>query len=137
MKKGILTLTLIILAGLLFLGVGALIAADIPEEINISSEGYKTDKKGPVKFNHNKHAVEYKASCNECHHVYEDGKNIWTATDPVQKCVECHSPLKSEGKVKKLQTSYHKNCKDCHKAATKEGKNAPYKKCNDCHEKKS
>ena len=137
MKKGIFTLALIILTGLLFLGVGALIAADLPEEIAISSEGYKADKKGPVNLSHKKHAVEYKASCNECHHVYKDGKNVWTATDPVQKCGECHNPLKSEGKVKKLQTAYHKNCKDCHKAAAKEGKDAPYKKCNDCHEKKS
>ena len=60
MKKGIFTLALIILTGLLFLGIGALIAADLPEEIAISSEGYKADKKGPVNLSHKKHAVEYR-----------------------------------------------------------------------------
>ena len=139
MKKGLLTLVMISLTGLLFLAVGALTAADVPEDISIENEGYKKDKKGPVKLSHKKHNVEYKVACTDCHHVYEGKKNTWKEGNPVQKCSGCHNPLKKEGKVMKLQNANHKNCKDCHKALLKEGKSdtAPFKKCNDCHQKKS
>ena len=137
MKKGTLTWVLIALTGLFFLTVGVLTAADVPDEIKIENEGYKKNKKGPVPLSHKKHSEEYKIKCTECHHDYQDGKNVWKDSDPVKKCSECHNPLKKEGKVKKLQNAYHRNCKDCHKVAVKEGKKAPFKKCNDCHEKKS
>jgi hypothetical protein len=142
MKKGIWSLGVVVLVGLLFLTVGALTAsekkpADVPDEIMISNEGYKTDKKGPVKLTHKKHAAEYGAQCTDCHHVYKDGKNVLKKGDPIQKCGECHSPLKKEGKVLKLNLAYHKNCKGCHKKAFEEGKKeAPFKKCSGCHEKK-
>lgn len=136
MKKGIWSLGVVVLAGLIFMGVGVLTAADVPDEITISNEGYKTDKKGPVKFFHKKHHVEYKVACTECHHIYKDGKNVLKEGDPIKKCSECHSPLKKEGNVLKLNLAYHKNCKNCHKKAAEEGKNAPFKKCNDCHQKK-
>ena len=133
MKKGRLPLGLIVLAGLVFLAVGALTAADVPDEILIENEGYKRDMKGPVKLSHNKHATEYGVACTDCHHVYEGGKNVWQEGQPVKKCMECHDPQQTEGDVKKLMTAFHNNCKDCHKQH--EDKNAPYKKCNDCHEK--
>jgi hypothetical protein len=60
---------------------------------------------------------------------------MWKEGSPVKKCVECHDPLKNEGKVKKLMLAFHKNCKDCHKkAADEEGKEAPHKKCEGCHQ---
>ena len=137
MNKGILTKIILALTCLLFMVAGTLIAADLPDDIMIDGDTYKKDKRGPVKLSHKKHSVDYKAACDDCHHEYKDGKNVWTATDPVKKCTECHDPAKSEGKVKKLQTAFHNNCKGCHKEANKEGKEAPAKKCNDCHEKKS
>ena len=137
MHKKFMTLVLVFLAGMLFLAVGALTAADMPDEINISNEGYKKDIKGPVKFHHKKHVEDYKVACTDCHHDYQNGKNVWKEGDPVKKCSECHNPLKKQGDVDKLQNAFHKNCKDCHKEAEKAGKkNAPFKKCNDCHEKK-
>lgn len=136
MKKGLLMLVLVVLTGLVFVAVGALTAADVPEEIMIENQGYKADKKGPVKFSHKKHSTEHKVACTECHHSYQDGKNVWKEGDPVKKCADCHNPLKKEGKVKKLQNAYHKSCKTCHKKVTKEGQKAPFKKCNDCHQKK-
>ncbi len=135
-KKWIWLLPIIALMGLLFIASGTLTAADIPDEILIENKGYKKDKKTPVKLSHKKHSVDYKTECDECHHDYQDGKNVWTATDPVKKCVECHDPQKSKDKVKKLQTALHKNCKDCHKKVNEEGKKAPRKKCSDCHVKK-
>ncbi len=137
MKRGIVSLILVALACLLFITVGALTATDVPDDVAIENEGYKKDKKGPVKLSHKKHNADYKVACTECHHDYQDGKNVWKETDPVQKCSSCHSPLKKVGKTKKLQIAYHKNCKDCHKAVAKEGKKAPFKKCKECHQKKS
>ena len=140
MNKKLLTLVTVVFTGLLFLTVGALIAADVPvpDEVTIENKGYKKDKKGPVKLTHKKHSEEYKVACADCHHDYKDGKNVWKDTDPVKKCSECHNPLKKEGKVKKLQNAYHRNCKNCHKAYIKDhpDSKAPYKKCTKCHQKK-
>ena len=136
MTKRTVNLILVALTGIVFLTVGALTAADVPDEILIQNEGYKKDKKGPVKLSHKKHSVDYKIACNECHHEYKDGKNVWKEGQPVKKCSACHDPKKKQGKTKKLQNAYHKNCKTCHKAAAKEGKKAPFKKCNNCHGKK-
>jgi len=137
MNKKFLTLALVALTGLIFLSVGALTAADVPDYVLIENQGYKKDKKRPVKLSHKKHTSDYKLACTECHHDYEKKKNVWKEGDPVKKCAECHNPLKKEKKVMKLQTAYHKSCKTCHKAVNKEGKKAPFKKCNDCHQKKS
>ena len=109
---------------------------EIPDEIVIENTGYKTDRKGPVVFSHGDHSDSFE--CQQCHHIYKDGKNIWNEGDPVKKCVECPSPLKSEGNVKKLSIAYHKNCKGCHRKIAKEegSTSAPYKQCSDCHQKK-
>ena len=137
MRKKIFLLGGVILSIALFTGVGILIAVDQPDEINIKADAFPKHKKGPVKFTHQKHNVEYKIACADCHHVYEEGKNVWTEGQPVQKCSACHDPLKSEGKVKKLMLAYHRNCQGCHKALEKaEKKTGPTRKCNDCHEKK-
>jgi predicted CXXCH cytochrome family protein len=121
----------------LFLGVGVLIAADIPDKIQIESKAFETHKKGPVEFSHKKHAEDYKIACTECHHVYKDGKNVYKEGDPVQKCSACHDPDKSEGKKVKLMLAFHKNCQGCHKDLKKAGKPAgPTTKCNECHAKK-
>ena len=135
MKKGLLTFIVLAMTVLLFAAVGVLTAADVPEEIIIEGDSYKKDIKGPVKLSHQKHFAEYGAACDECHHEYQDGKNVWTASDPVKKCSECHDYEEHKGEVKKRQTAFHNNCKDCHKDAKKLGKEAPTTKCNDCHEK--
>ena len=138
MNKKLLTLLTIVLSGFLFLSVGILVAADVPDQLVLENEGYAKDKKVPVKFNHKKHSADYKVACTDCHHVYKDGKNVWKEGDPVQKCSKCHDPKTKQGKVMKLQNAYHRNCKNCHKALQKEGKpTGPFRKCNDCHEKKS
>ena len=141
MNKRLLTLVIVVFTGLLFLTVGALIAADVtdPDEVKIENKGYQKDKKGPIKFSHKKHHEDYKVACTECHHDYKDGKNVWKDSDKAEKCSKCHNPLKKEGKVKKLQNAYHRNCKNCHKAYIKDhpDSKAPYKKCTKCHQKKS
>jgi hypothetical protein len=137
MRKRILFLGAVIISMALFAGTGILIATDAPDEISIYADAIKTHKKGPVNLTHKKHHVDYKIACTECHHVYQEGKNIYKEGDPVQKCQECHDAEKSEGNVKKLMLAYHKNCQGCHKELEKAGKKSgPTKKCNDCHAKK-
>ena len=136
MRKSILVTLGVIVSIAMFGGVGALIAADCPDEISIHSKAFETHKKGPVNLSHKKHTVDYKIACAECHHVYKDGKNVFKEGDPVQACSECHDPVKSEGNVKKLMLAYHKNCQGCHKDLEAAGKpTGPTKKCNDCHVK--
>ena len=137
MRKRILFLSAVILSIALFTGVGILIATDVPDEINVKSKAFPKYKKGAVKLTHKKHNVDYKVACTECHHVYKEGKNVYKEGAPVQKCSECHDVLKSEGKKKKLNLAYHRNCQGCHKELKKVGKKTgPTKKCNNCHEKK-
>ncbi len=132
MRKGWVLVIMIICAGFLCAS-GILTAADFPSEVVIDGKGYKKDIKGPVNFAHAKHAGEYGAQCEDCHHKYVDGKNTWQNGDEVQKCSTCHDVEKSEGNVKKLMMAYHNNCQGCHEEKTKEGKKAPDKKCETCH----
>jgi hypothetical protein len=137
MRKGIWGLGIAVIAGCVLLAGASFTAADSPpDEIMIDNEGYTADKKGPAPFSHKKHAEDYQAACTDCHHDYQDGKNVWTQNDPVKKCVECHNPVKEEAEGLDLKKAFHDNCKDCHKQAVADGKtNAPDKKCTGCHAK--
>ncbi len=110
----------------------------IPEEIVIDNPVYQPDRKGSVHFSHLVHYDDYDVSCEDCHHEYEGGENVWTAGDPVKKCGSCHDASKSKGHVKKLSIAFHKNCKACHENLFKEGitEDAPFKSCYDCHQRK-
>lgn len=113
--------------------------------IYIYDIAFKKKRYGAIKFSHKKHQDEYKnpkgeaITCTECHHDYQDGKkNVWKEGQPVQLCVECHDPNKSDGEKKKLQLAFHENCKGCHEEVVKAGiaEDAPYKKCVKCMGKK-
>ncbi len=114
------------------------------EVITIDNKGYMEERKGPSKFEHVKHAKEYKISCWECHHDYKEVVNketekvekinIWSPWGETKKCSECHDPLEIKDNAIKLQTAYHKNCKGCHeeKRIFKNDYMA-YRKCTGCH----
>ena len=138
MKKGVLSLILLILVGSVFITVGILIAADVPEEVVIENRVYKRDKKSAVTFSHLEHSNDYQVQCTECHHDYQDGKNVWKEGDPVKKCIECHdSKGKNRDKPQGLRYAYHDNCHDCHDELRRNGnKEVPKKtKCANCHER--
>lgn len=123
----------IVLAAFALSPIFALSGSEMPEKILIYDESYTSHRKGPVPFSHQAHAEDYGLSCDECHHRYENGKNVWEEGDEVQKCSACHDAKESKGEVKKLQIAFHRNCKDCHKESGSE--DAPYKTCYGCHEK--
>ena len=129
--KRLLTLLTVALTGLMFLAGGTLTAEDMPEEIQIDTEGYKRKVYKPVMFTHLTHAEDYGIECNECHHDYKEGENIWEEGDPAKKCVICHNPNKKQGKVHRLVFAFHFNCKKCHK----ENESGP-RECKECHTKK-
>lgn len=106
-----------------------------PEVIEIKSPAFEKYKKGSVNLSHLKHFAEYNVACIDCHHDYQDGRNVWIPSAPVQPCSSCHDPKETKGDVKKLQIAYHANCKNCHKEMIEADKSedAPYKKCGDCH----
>jgi len=131
----------VIICGVTLLSAGNLVAdeQEPPEEITLDSDVYKTNRRGPVLFSHLNHAEDYGITCDECHHDYKDGKNIWEEGDPVKKCAACHDPNKNKGNVKKLSIAFHRNCKTCHRDLYRSGdsEDAPFRKCSDCHQRKS
>ena len=72
-------------------------------------------------FAHRKHAKEFRIACSECHHVYENGKNIWNEGMSIQKCSECHDAPLSKGRedlVASFQLTKfldHPSCARCHR----------------------
>jgi len=137
---GILAAIFFIASGLLFVTATPTNAAEeqeVPDEISIDNTVYKTDRKGSVLFSHSEHADGYVESCDGCHHEYKDGQNIWEEGQPVKKCSSCHDPSKRDGRIRKLNIAFHKNCKGCHRELAREGgTQAPYRQCTDCHEKR-
>jgi hypothetical protein len=140
MKNGLPMISVAIFTSLIFVLPWRLTVAEEPsppDTIVIDNGGYEKDRKGPVSFSHLSHTEDYEASCDACHHVYQEGENVWKEGDAVKKCGDCHSPLESKENVKKLSIAFHKNCKSCHKKALKEGvsEDAPFKSCYHCHER--
>ncbi len=41
-------------------------------------------------FNHERHVRKFKITCSGCHHLYEDGTNVWKEGMPFKRCSECH-----------------------------------------------
>jgi len=139
-KKNALCFVLIIFSCVVLLQISTMRAEEEPpDEIILDNKDYKSDRKDPVTLTHLNHMEDYEVACTECHHDYQEGKNVWEEGNPVKKCAACHDPVKNQEKIKKLSIAYHKNCKGCHRELARTGitKDAPYKKCTDCHEKKS
>ncbi len=148
MKKTSLIILLVATIGFVFTFSGVYASDKGPESITMESKVFKKHKKALVTLSHKKHNEEYKIACDDCHHVYEGGKNVWKEGDKVQKCSECHKEAKAprakkgEPKMKKADkiknyfySAIHENCVACHKAEKKKGKTAPAA-CKDCHPKK-
>ena len=113
-----------------------------PAEIVILSPLWKEHTRPGVNFSHEKHEKEYKIACNECHHIYENGKNVWKKGMPVAKCEACHNEetvkgetkLSPDEKKKNLKLAFHGNCQGCHRKLKREdaASKAPTV-CSKCH----
>ena len=130
MNRTLVPLVMVALTGLIFLAADLLTAQDLPEEIMIFNKDYKRKLYKPVKFQHLEHTEDYGLECDQCHHNYQDGENVWQEGDQVKNCIACHNPNKKQGKVHRLVFAYHLNCKKCHK----EAESGPIE-CKECHTK--
>lgn len=75
---------------------------------------FENPSRPPVAFDHDSHNERAEIdACNECHHVYEDGKLLADESSEGQNCSECHD-LKDSGRQPGLMKAYHLNCKGCH-----------------------
>jgi len=88
-----------------------------------------------VTFLHNHH-VETGLSCKDCHHIYENGKNILDESKLEEgnkdiRCLNCHGPKSGLG----LEQAFHKQCIGCHTKYQKEKKKTGPQYCGGCHVK--
>jgi hypothetical protein len=116
-----------------------------PAEILILSPLWKEHTRAGVAFTHENHEKKYKISCNECHHIYENGKNVWKKGMPVSRCEVCHNEetvkgetkLSPDAKKKNLKLAFHGNCQGCHRKLKKENSESKAPTiCGKCHSKK-
>jgi hypothetical protein len=99
-----------------------------PEVITIKAALWPTPTKQVAPFTHKKHNEEYKIACDQCHHVYKDGKNTWKEGDKVEKCEKCHTEPTIQGEKKlppdqlklNLKNTMHQQCQGCHQKLKKE-----------------
>ena len=143
MKKRKLVSCLALAAVFMFSAALLVLAAQqVPDEITLKPSIWPTLTKTSVKLSHLKHSKDYKVACDQCHHIYKDGKNTWKEGDEVQKCEKCHTEATTQGEMKlspeqkklNLKFAFHTNCQPCHKkakAANAESK-APTT-CAGCH----
>ena len=94
----------------------------------IDDAGFAKNQRSPVVFRHDEHneLAEIEA-CNECHHVYEDGKKLEDESSEDLSCSECHEENSSREQPG-LRRAFHMNCKGCHV----KNKKGPVM-CGQCH----
>jgi hypothetical protein len=89
-----------------------------------------------VTFPHQRH-MEAELSCKDCHHLYENGKNILDESKLEEgnkdlRCVACHG----RGSRLNLEEAFHNQCIGCHRKAQRENKKAVPQYCGGCHIRK-
>jgi hypothetical protein len=123
MKKGKFLFLSPILVGIL------LIPAYSQEDMEVvKNDGFAIRQRPPVVFRHDEHNETAKIEdCNECHHVYENGKKLEDESSEDQSCSDCHDE-KDSGNRHGLKKAFHSKCKACHI----EQKKGPIM-CGTCH----
>lgn len=128
---------LALIAAVLILQAGVLLAYEVPKDIVIKRpEGNKplASWVGPVKFPHGTHAVLN--ACQDCHHKESD-KNL----GEFLSCTQCHKdedPKADSGFYLAWHNSSTHSCLGCHRVKRLEGgEEMPPLSCTKgCHEKK-
>ena len=95
---------------------------------------FEKKERPPVLFPHELH-MEGDLSCTDCHHKYENGKNILDEDELEEgnskiKCSNCHADF---GVIAiNLRDAFHQQCMSCHRKK-KEGKKTGPILCGQCH----
>jgi hypothetical protein len=94
----------------------------------VNDDVFDSPQRPPAVFNHDGHnEIAEIEECNQCHHLYEDGKLVEDESSEDQSCSDCHEENGS-GDKPSLIKAFHKNCKGCHL----ENKKGPIM-CGQCH----
>ncbi len=114
---------------LIFVNVMCFVSGYSQEDIQfIDNSVFEKPVRTQSVFNHDEHNdTSGIDECNECHHIYRDGKFVGDESSEDQSCSECHE-LKSKTKVPSLRKAFHRNCKGCHK-----NRKAGPVMCGECH----
>jgi len=108
-----------------------------PDKIVLDNSKVSGKKTRPaVSFPHNRHA-EAGISCKDCHHLYQDGKNILEEGSLEEgkegiRCSACHGPNSRSN----LERAFHDQCIGCHRRVLKKDKKTGPLFCGGCHVKK-
>jgi hypothetical protein len=118
---------LMITVGLLLILTGAPLRAQ-PDKIVLEGK-----TRPAVTLPHNHH-VEAGLSCKDCHHLYENGKNVLDESkleegDKGIRCVTCHGAKFRPN----LEQAFHNQCLGCHAKYQKEKKKTGPRYCGECH----
>jgi hypothetical protein len=90
--------------------------------------GFLKRQRPPAVFRHDAHNETAQIEeCNECHHVYGNGKKVEDESSEDRSCSDCHEENDS-GNQPGLRKAFHMNCKGCHLAK----KQGPVM-CGKCH----
>ena len=105
-----------------------------PDNIVLDNSKVLGGKTRPaVTFPHNRHA-EAGLSCKDCHHIYENGKNVLDESKLEEgnqgiRCSACHGPKFRLN----LEQAFHNQCMGCHMKVLKKNKKTGPLYCGECH----
>ena len=123
----------VILTALLMVFSGTALLAQ-PDRIVLDHlKDFGKKSRPPVPFPHNRH-IEAGISCKDCHHVYENGKNVLDEGKLEEgnqgiRCSACHQSKSRPD----LEQAFHNQCMGCHKQFLKEKKKTGPRFCGECH----
>jgi Class III cytochrome C family len=82
--------------------------------VTVDTNPFERPQRAPALFAHDSHNEKAGIdTCNECHHVYRDGKKVEDESSEGERCADCHG-RKAQGRAPSLATAFHTNCKGCH-----------------------
>jgi hypothetical protein len=115
---------------------GSVLRAQPDKMVLDSSKTSGSKGRSAVMFPHNRH-VEVGLGCKDCHHFYENGKNVLDESKLEEgnqdiRCSTCHVSRSRPH----LQQAFHDQCMGCHMKYQKERKKTGPRFCGECHVKK-
>ena len=126
-KRNLMALILIAVFALIFLVVTSHSQEDVT---TVNDSAFEKHMRPAVRFAHDEHNEKAEIEeCNECHHVYKDGKKDEFSSSEDSECSECHASENDAYPISLVKV-YHINCKGCHL----ERKSGPVM-CAECHPK--
>jgi len=121
------SLALVLAVGLL-LALSGVIAQSQEDMMAVGSDAFGQPQRPNAVFRHDAHNEKARIeNCNQCHHIYLEGKLVDDESSEDKRCSDCHG-LEHSGRQPGLMKAFHLNCKGCHQ----ENKKGPIM-CGECH----